>query len=173
MLLKKWLLFLGLFSLVFLPACTKSDHAGDDEGMKENLIYQDEGSGFEGGQTSAGGKGTNERQLGIATGDPDTPVSSDGNAASPPSLAPSGGSSIPPYSPGSEEIRYLSGQGVFTGMIDPQTIEIVTEEGSIALQIRETEPVTFEEMESDVKVTFQYYQTGQGQNILVRMAKTE
>ena len=171
--MKKWFFILVLVSLLFLPACETSDNAGSDEGIKENLIYHEDSAGSEGGQITAGGKGTNERPPVIDTGDPDTPVSSDGSAASPPLPTPSGNrsASVPPYSPGSEEIKYLTGQGVYTGMIDPHSIEIMTDEGPLALQIQETVSVNFENMKPGVNVTFQYYTLEQGQNILVRIAE--
>ena len=51
-------------------------------------------------------------------------------------------------------------------MLDPHSIEIMTDEGPLALQIQETVSVNFENMKPGVNVTFQYYTLEQGQNIL-------
>lgn len=175
--MRKLLVFLSLFSLLALAACGTTNNNANELGYKEDLRNEDV-AGAENGKNNRNSGPTDSvasNDTVTDTMDGDTPVSSDGrgNEVSPAPALKDTGSKDGQVSPATEDIKYISERGTYVGLMDPHSIEIMTDEGPIALQILDIEGVNFEEMPKNLSVTFQYYKTPEGQNILASITEKE
>lgn len=175
--MKKLLVFLSLFSLLTLAACGTTNNNASELGYKEDF-GNEEVAGTENEKNNSNSGPTdsvasNDAVTDIVDGD--TPVSSDGggNEVSPAPALKDTGSKDGQVSPAQEDIRYITERGTYVGLMDPHSIEIMTVEGPVALQILDIEGVDFETMAKNLSVTFQYYKTPEGQNILASITENE
>lgn len=175
--MRKLLVFLVLFSLLSLVACGTTNNNGNESGYQEDL-RNEEVAGAENGKNNSNSGPTdsvasNDTVTDMVDGD--TPVSSDGNENEVPPVPAlkDTGSKDGQVSPAKEDIKYITERGTYVGLMDPHSIEIMTEEGPVALQILDIKSVNFEEMAKNLSVTFQYYKTPEGQNILTSITEIQ
>lgn len=174
--MKKLLVFSVLFSLLSLAACgTTTNNNANELGYKEGL-GNEAVAGTENRNNNSGPTDSvaSKDSVGDVV-DGDTPVSSDANKNEVPPVPAlkDTGSKDGQVSPATEDIKYITERGNYVGLMDPHSIEIMTEEGPVALQILDIEGVNFEEMAKNLSVTFQYYKTPEGQNTLTSITKIE
>lgn len=132
------LMFMTVFSLLVITACGTADTDENANGSKE-------------------GNGTSQVEENNDGAAKDTENGSGDEAVSDGEATEDDG-----------DVEIITVEGSYTGLMDPHSIEVITEDEPLALQILDPSvaDVDFEGMEPNVPVIIEYYKNDVGQNIL-------
>ena len=89
---------------------------------------------------------------------------SEGNEGQDESAEP--GESVPEENTGDHDVETVTEDVTYTGLADPHTIEVESEDGTIALQILDFMDDDWESIEMGIPMTIEYYKNEQDQFIL-------